>query len=293
MNYIIMDVPPYPFFIYSGDAIYRPGDFHRKRSGIDCFDLLFVEYGNLYMKIADTHYHIKANQTLIMPPGMMHESYRVCDDKTYFHWLHFNVSGSYRISDSFNVEMPQVYGEKDKYSTGTLVLPITQSVSLSNAHDIIKIMNSLETLRVDRYQQSSLVSKDGCYLTPLQQQEQFLNMLSYITTTKVSLGVQDIAPMLLQYLHVNYATEITLNEMSRIANCHPTHVIRCFNKRYGVSPIKMLTHIRLEQAKRLLESSEMSCENIANTIGFSSASYFSKLFKKQYGITPHGYRKTN
>ena len=290
MNYIIINVPPYPFFVYSGDALYRPGDFHRKRSGIECFDLLFVEYGSLFMKIEDNHYHVKANNALIVPPDTMHESYKVCDEKTYFHWLHFDVAGSFQISDTFsNIKTQQVMSGRKNY-TGTLVLPVFQSLSESDAAAVLPIMTRLESLSNNRYLQSSLFTKDGSFNTPLQQQEQFLNFISYITVPEEQHSNQEIAPMLMKYLQARYSTNITLQDMAKIANCHPTHVIRCFNKRYGVTPAKALMRIRLQQARRLLETTDLSCEKIAYEVGLSSASYFSRLFKKHYEITPNDCR---
>jgi len=288
MNYIIIDVPPYPFFVYSGDALYRPGDFHRKRSGIDCFDLLFVEYGSLYMKIEENTYHVKTNNALIIPPGMMHESYKVCDEKTYFHWMHFNTVSSYRISDTFNTEMKsqQILPGKKSY-TGFMVLPVFQSISETDAVSVIQTMTRLESLSNNRYVRSALLTKDENYNTPLQQQEQFLNLLSSVTLPEEHSSNQEIAPLIMKYLNAHYAMNIDLNDMAKVANCHPTHVIRCFNKRYGITPGKALLRIRMQQAKKLLESTDLSCERIAYGVGFSSPSYFSKMFKKHFEITPY------
>jgi|GEM_PF-4586685 len=291
MNYIILHVPPYPFFIYSGDALYRPGDFHRKRSSIDCFDLLLVEYGSLFLKVEDVSFHVKANNTLIVPPGMLHESYKVCDEKTCFHWLHFNAA-SFQISDTFNSDLKTQHKLTNrKNDSEMLVLPVFQSLTDAAATSAIQIMTRLESLRINRYLQSSMISKGEADYTPLQQQKQFLDLLSYINLTEAPSRNQEIAPALMQYLQANYATDISLQDMAKIANCHPTHVIRCFKRGYGITPAKALMHIRLQQAKYLLKSTCLSCENIAYGVGFSSASYFSKLFKGCYEISPNDYRR--
>ena len=292
MNYIIINVPPYPFFIYSGDALYRPGDFHRKRSGLDCFDLLSVEYGSLYMKVENSNYHVKANDMLIIPPGKEHKSYKVCGEKTYFHWLHFNPAASFQISDTFNGDFITQHKLANKKNTADmLVLPVFQSLTAANASNVLHIMNGLESLRVNRYFQSSLTAKGGNYYTSLQQQMQFLDLLSYINLAKELSDSHEIAPMLMQYLQSNYAMKISLQDMAKIAHCHPTNIIRCFNKRYGATPAKALIHIRLQQAKKLLESTDLSCEKIAYEVGFSSASYFSKAFKEYCKISPKDHRK--
>jgi transcriptional regulator GlxA family with amidase domain len=106
-------------------------------------------------------------------------------------------------------------------------------------------------------------------------------------------GNQGIASMLMHFLQTNYTTKISLQDMAKAANCHPTHVIRCFNKKYKTTPAKALMNIRLQQAKKLLKSTDLSCEEISYKVGVSSASYFSKLFKEHNKVTPQAYRKTS
>ena len=50
MEYVNFSTPPYPHFIIAGSALYRPGDAHGRRSNIGIFDLIFIEYGELYYR---------------------------------------------------------------------------------------------------------------------------------------------------------------------------------------------------------------------------------------------------
>ena len=59
MEYANFPSPPYPHFIIAGDALYRPGDIHRKRACIGIFDLVYVEYGELFITDGDHAYHLK------------------------------------------------------------------------------------------------------------------------------------------------------------------------------------------------------------------------------------------
>ena len=52
-----------------------------------------------------------------------------------------------------------------------------------------------------------------------------------------------------------------------------------------------LTRYRIVQAKRLLELSEESILDIALDIGFSSGSYFGRVFHREVGVTPSAYRR--
>ncbi|MEJ8733799.1 MULTISPECIES: helix-turn-helix transcriptional regulator [Mediterraneibacter] len=57
------------------------------------------------------------------------------------------------------------------------------------------------------------------------------------------------------------------------------------------SPIESLNHYRLNQAKRLLETTEDSVTNIAFSVGFDNCSYFNRLFKRTFHMTPGELRK--
>ena len=58
----------------------------------------------------------------------------------------------------------------------------------------------------------------------------------------------------------------------------------------GQSPINYLTDRRLEACKELLVSSNLSVAQVATSVGFSSQSYFSQIFRKKTGMTPRQYR---
>ena len=54
-----------------------------------------------------------------------------------------------------------------------------------------------------------------------------------------------------------------------------------------------VTDTRLEQARILLQNDEYNVNAVVAAIGLESSSYFSKIFKKKYGITPKQYKKVN
>ena len=57
----------------------------------------------------------------------------------------------------------------------------------------------------------------------------------------------------------------------------------------SVTPVAFIRKIRLQQAALMLKEKELSVNEIAEKTGFSSASYFSKCFKKEYGVLPSEY----
>lgn len=68
------------------------------------------------------------------------------------------------------------------------------------------------------------------------------------------------------------------------------HFIRLFRQAYGLSPHRYLTMRRIEEAKRLLATTDLSVGTICVEIGFASPSAFSRLFKAHVGMPPLAYR---
>ncbi len=97
----------------------------------------------------------------------------------------------------------------------------------------------------------------------------------------------------IDYMVKNYANEITLQDIALEVHLSPSHLSRIFKKKLGVTFIDMLTKIRIEKAKELLDNSNLSIEFISHSVGFSSPNYFAVTFRKLQGQSPRQYRLNN
>lgn len=96
---------------------------------------------------------------------------------------------------------------------------------------------------------------------------------------------------ILDFITSNYAENITLSDAARYAYVNPSHLSRVFNKKMNCNFRSYLNNIRVEKAKELLISSDLSIADIGNQVGFSDQSYFNKIFKEHEGMTPGQYRR--
>ena len=67
---------------------------------------------------------------------------------------------------------------------------------------------------------------------------------------------------------------------------------RRFRKINGVSPMEYVQAVRVEEAKRRLEETEASIEQISLEVGYEDSASFRRLFKRKTSVTPAEYRKT-
>lgn len=93
------------------------------------------------------------------------------------------------------------------------------------------------------------------------------------------------------FIHTYYYENLSLNEISRVANMSPSYFCRKFKALYGKNYVNYLTDYRIDRAKQLIAESDLSLSAIAAKVGIHDMSYFSKLFKARSGVTPNQYRR--
>lgn len=93
------------------------------------------------------------------------------------------------------------------------------------------------------------------------------------------------------YIEKNYNRDISLDDVSRSVDISPYYFSKLFKEETGENFIEYLTNIRIEKAKKLLLHSDMNIKNICIDTGYSDPNYFSRIFKKQVGLTPTEFRE--
>ncbi len=94
------------------------------------------------------------------------------------------------------------------------------------------------------------------------------------------------------FIEENYCRDISLDDVSRIVDISPYYFSKLFKEETGENFIEYLTNIRMERARKLLQNRELSIKNICIDTGYSDPNYFSRIFKKQVGLTPTEYRES-
>ncbi|QRM54863.1 AraC family transcriptional regulator [Sinorhizobium sp. BG8] len=91
------------------------------------------------------------------------------------------------------------------------------------------------------------------------------------------------------YLVENYATDIGLEELAKVAGLSRAHLIRAFRKEFHITPHAFLTDKRIREARKLLQTGCPPAE-VAFECGFADQAHFTRHFKARTGLTPGQYR---
>jgi AraC family transcriptional regulator len=82
------------------------------------------------------------------------------------------------------------------------------------------------------------------------------------------------------------AAHITVEDLAREVGLSPAHFARAFRQTMGQAPHRYLLTLRLEHARRLLDSTEAVLSDVAHSAGFADQAHFTRMFKREFGVTP-------
>jgi AraC-like DNA-binding protein len=92
------------------------------------------------------------------------------------------------------------------------------------------------------------------------------------------------------YIDSHLTERITVNELARSVHMSKSGIYKCMRQSYGCTLGEFICSRRIEKALVLLEDFELSISEVADSVGFSDAAYFSRCFKRAKGISPIKYR---
>jgi len=93
------------------------------------------------------------------------------------------------------------------------------------------------------------------------------------------------------YVEENLDRNLSLADIAAVAGISVFHLIRQFHETFGCPPYVFLTLRRLERARHMIEAGDTPLKCVAASCGFSDQSHMTRLFRREFKITPGEYRK--
>ncbi|WP_040207442.1 response regulator [Neobacillus jeddahensis] len=112
----------------------------------------------------------------------------------------------------------------------------------------------------------------------------------YIVSQYKKTGSPDLTIRCKEIMDANYNKEISLQEVAEIIGVSAAHLSRVVKKELGKNFTEYIVDLRMEKAKNMLETTKFKVMDISKTVGYESPDYFSRIFKRQCGLTPQDYR---
>lgn len=222
--------------------------------------------GEGWLKIGNDEYYPKPGQLFLMPQGVK-QSFSTINQNTYTkYWCHFTAN----IGDTNLFDLVH--------------LPLC--IEVGNNKLLIDIFEDILGYQTSTELTSSLMLKAS-----------LLRLISFFLDNniidKINLYTTDTIHSLntiLDYIENNYDKDISVEDLSKMVHLQPNYFIRMFKKNIGSTPIRYINTRRITEAKRLLNSTNLTMSDICNQIGTNDIHYFSRLFKQYTGFTPSFYK---
>lgn len=247
----------------------------------DEIEVLNVIEGAMLVELADgTQYEVNAHETAVIGSRVPHLTFALGET------LHNNLL-QFKSAPFENSEDSRMGYEK-------YILRFTSAnrgnIVVSREDEIFNCVNDICTEYTEKNEGYDMYITANIY-----------KMLGFLHRTGFlsgGLGKLDIAKIhrlepVIKYVHEHYNTEISLADMSKLLGISEYHFCRLWKGAVGESFIDYLNFVRVSKADKLLRTTEQSVLDVALDTGFSSLSYFNRVFKKFRYCSPTVYRKAS
>lgn len=163
--------------------------------------------------------------------------------------------------------------------------PFNQTIYLKNAIYLNADFDELVTAYESRFNHYSL----RCTILFSQILLKVLQTLESGTNDQQQTLVSDIS----NYVRIHYAESLSNESIGKKFGYHPVYINSLFKKYTNTSLHQYVINTRLHQAVQLLMETDYSIDEISSAVGFSSAHYFSRLFKEHFKTNPSFFRMNN
>ena len=189
------------------------------------------------------------------------------------------------------------------------IAPKTSELYIEYVQPVIVTVNEYFIMRADNIRQSVIlklfhelwqhtqttsINKLQVHILTTSLWQQFIKESYSCASVKIPYHKQRIYVRLqamLNYIHHHYQEALSLDDIAAYANISKSEALRCFHEGIQTTPISYLNEYRLSQAKEQILSTSSSITAIAGNTGFENTSYFCRIFKKKYQISPNQLRK--
>ena len=240
---------------------------YRPRGRID-YQLLYIAAGKGHFYLNGKEEIIEAGHMILYKPREMQRYVYYGADQTEVYWVHFtgnnvtNILRQHGISDDMHI----IY-------TGT---------SLEYKRIFTSIINELRFCKSEYEELCVYYLMELLILT---------HRLSSEKPRKSNLLTMQEMEQAVQYFSQNYNSPINIDEYAHSHNFSISWFIQSFKQYTGTTPTQYLLFLRISNAKNLLENTSFNISEISRAIGYENPLYFSRIFKKQSGLSPSEYRK--
>ncbi|MGM9802748.1 MAG: AraC family transcriptional regulator [Muribaculaceae bacterium] len=261
--------------LYITDIGYYPNaaNHYRERlSPINQYILIYCVDGSGFYEVGGKRHQVEGNQYFVLPAGEPHCYGSSPTHPWTIYWVHF--AGAHADIYAQGAMLPQA------------VRPgVTSRISERNNifEEILATLQQGFDCERLRYASSLLHH----YLASMRYLAQYRHAIATYPSNS------DVAQAVIRYMSENIEHRLTAKQLAEYTGYSTGHLSAIFKSQTGISPTAYFNQLKMNQAAKLIVSTNMKINQICHKVGIDDCYYFSRLFTKTMGMSPQQYRNTN
>ena len=245
-------------------------------------ELIVVKKGRGLVTLDRESRLLEAGQAVIVLPGQLHGIRQYQQERMEYENIIFRL-------EMLLPKEGDVCGPKflEPYRDGKLLYPAWIDGSALYHEEMLECIRKMDELSEQRPRGYPLAVKGWLF-------QFFFLMFSRVEPTLAEEGREkslDKMKRILRRIEVDYGKPLSIKEMAEFSGFSESHFMKFFKNHMGVPFVSYLNDYRLTLAARALAEGQEDVLTVAMDVGFSNVSYFNRLFKKKFRMTPLEYRK--
>ena len=258
----------FPFCLYEDGYFEANENYYTIRDGKSMYLLIYTVSGSGMVKVDGITRYLTSGTAVLIDCREFHEYRTISKTPWCFHYIHFDgiSMDAYKkiFLDEFDVWEINDKNRFMKYMDRIHNISNQLNVLYNSVHSS-NLISGLITTFFDSYHNANI-------------------------TGNIDSGAISKACL---YIEENLKSKITLDELSTHVNLSKYYFIRLFQRIMGITPYLYIQTARINRAKELLASTDKPISCIAEAVGYSSCTRFSRAFFETTGVTPSQFRKSS
>lgn len=249
------------------------------------FQILCVHEGRALLTLDERTLEIQPGDVVFYGPHQQHQVIGVTDFKLTGFVLLFRREDTQKLAP----DLPHSRRESYDYALGPPICPVSPAppslVRMGNTSQVTRFAQAT----VEAYIDGNQLEAQGWLLLLLNSWLRAAGLAPYIAS--LTSRQREIVEAALLELRSNLITPPSSQALARKATLSPRHFNRLFERYTGQSPRAFVEHLRLEEARRMLLTSSLTIDAIAQSVGYVDPFYFSRRFRIHFGTPPSEVRR--
>lgn len=252
--------------VYPTDVGFFPrarAHYREREEGADQYILIYCTEGKGIVEVEDTSYHMSQSDAFCIPRNKRHKYYADQEQPWSILWAHFKGTDT----ECFPIEECRIVHMNSRHSDNRMMV-------LFNL--LFRVLERNYTL--------------GNFIYISQVLSLILSEIYFREKIDESTVQDRHVTMVIRFMYQNLNQSLTLEEISEEVKLSKSYLNTIFKTQTGRSPVEFFIHLKMQEACKLLKSTDMYIYEVSAKLGYEDQYYFSRIFKKVVGMSPKDYK---